>query len=96
MTTHIFDTHESIKELIAAGLPEKHAEAIVRLQVKVINHNSATKPDYALTDYALTKKDLRLMEKDLVFIFGAMLVATVGIILAGMSIMLNNISVVAP
>ena len=80
MATHTFDTYESVKELINAGLPEKHAEAIVRQQAKIIDESLATK-----YDIELVKKDLMLVKKDLILKLGALIVtgfvATIGIIL---------------
>ena len=80
MTAIMFDTHESVKELINAGLPEKHAEAIVRQQAKIIDGNLATK--YYI---GLVKQDLILVKKDLILKLGAIsvtgFVATIGIIL---------------
>ena len=85
MATHIFDTHESVKELIDAGLPEKHAEAIVHQHAKIINENLATKHDH------------ELLKKELLIKLGTLIVSslavTIGIILAVVSMMLSNIAV---
>ena len=51
-----FDTHAGIKELAAAGIPKKQAEATVGVIVKVVNANVATKQD-------LVELELRLVEK---------------------------------
>ena len=45
-TTSIFyDTHAAVRQLTTAGMPEPHAEAVVRGQVHLIQHNLATKAD---------------------------------------------------
>ncbi|MDE0005513.1 MAG: hypothetical protein OXQ29_22715 [Rhodospirillaceae bacterium] len=44
-TTIVFDTHEAVHQLTAAGVPERQAEAHVRLQAQLIEQNFATKPD---------------------------------------------------
>ena len=41
----VFDTHEAIHQLTAAGVPERQAEAHVRLQAQLIEQNFATKTD---------------------------------------------------
>ena len=85
MATLIFDTHESVKELVGAGFSEKRAEAIVNQYAKIINENLATKDDH------------ELLKKDLILKLGTLIVsgfvATIGIILAVVSIMLSNIVV---
>ena len=40
-----YDTLAAVRRLTEAGLPEPHAEAVVREQVHVIEHNLATKAD---------------------------------------------------
>lgn len=75
------ETHEFIKELVAAGLTEQQAEIIARHQTKVIHDNVATKKDLEVLEYRFTIK------------FGAMLVgglaATIGIILAVLPLLLQ-------
>jgi len=41
----VYDTHAAVRRLAAAGMPEPHAEAVVREQVHLIEHNLATKAD---------------------------------------------------
>jgi len=43
----VYDTHAAVRRLAAAGMPEPHAEAVVREQVHLIEHNLATKADIA-------------------------------------------------
>ena len=43
--TIVFDTHEAVQELTTAGVPERQAEAHVRLQARLIEQNFATKRD---------------------------------------------------
>ncbi len=42
-----FDTHATIKKLVESGMPEKQAEAVVSVQVELVNSNLATKQDIA-------------------------------------------------
>ena len=44
-TTIVFDTHEAVHQLTAAGVPERQAEAHVRLQAQLIEQNFATRAD---------------------------------------------------
>ena len=44
-STIVFDTHEAVHQLTAAGVPERQAEAHVRLQAQLIEQNFATKAD---------------------------------------------------
>ncbi len=80
MNTSIAYSHEFVKELTAAGMPETQAEIIARQQYEIIDHNLAT------------KQDLELLKKDLIIKLGSLtvggLVATIGIILGFMSMML--------
>ena len=46
-STIVFDTHEAVQELTTAGVPERQAEAHVRLQARLIEQNFATKRDIA-------------------------------------------------
>jgi len=41
----VYDTHAAVRRLAAAGMPEPHAEAVVREQVHLIEHNLATRAD---------------------------------------------------
>ena len=41
----LYDTLAAVRRLTEAGLPEPHAEAVVREQVHVMEHNLATKAD---------------------------------------------------
>ncbi len=44
-STIVFDTHEAVQELTTAGVPERQAEAHVRLQARLIEQHFATKSD---------------------------------------------------
>ena len=44
-TSFFYDTHAAVRQLTTAGMPELHAEAVVRGQVHLIQHNLATKAD---------------------------------------------------
>ncbi len=82
------ETHEFIKELTEAGMTERQAEAIARHQSQIIEENLATK-----ADIASVRKEIEMMKKDLILKLGAIivtgLVATIGIILGVMSVMLK-------
>ncbi len=45
MSEKIFDTHEYVKDLLAAGFTEAQAEAIRRKQAELIDTHLATKRD---------------------------------------------------
>jgi len=57
----VYDTHAAVRRLAAAGMPEPHAEAVVREQVHLIEHNLATKADIAAVQADIEK--LRLESK---------------------------------
>jgi len=41
----VYDTHAAVRRLTGSGMPEPHAEAVVREQIHLIEHNLATKAD---------------------------------------------------
>ena len=49
----IFDTHEDIRELVEAGMPEPQAETVVRQRVRLLERNLATKADIAETNASI-------------------------------------------
>ncbi len=59
-----FDTHATVKKLMESGIPEEQAEAIVSVQVDLVNSNLATKHDISLVQKdieelrAATKHDI--------------------------------------
>lgn len=65
----IFDTHEYVKELIAAGFSEIQAETIARTQVRLIEAHLATKRDLKDLEVGL-KRDLRELENRLLLKLG--------------------------
>ena len=74
MTTIVFDTHAFVKELAAAGMPEKQAEVLARAQATLIDEQLATKQD-------LKELELRL-KHDLTLRLGSMMVVSVGVVAA--------------
>ena len=40
-----FDTHAAVVSLVDSGMPERQAETVVRLQVRLIEQHFATKAD---------------------------------------------------
>jgi len=59
----VYDTHAAIRRLTGAGMPEPHAEAVVREQVHLIEHNLATKADIE-TLRQETKADIAAVRAD--------------------------------
>ena len=49
----IFDTHEDIRELVEAGMPEPQAETVVRQRVRLLERSLATKADIAETNASI-------------------------------------------
>jgi len=41
----VYDTHAAVRRLTEAGIPEPQAEAVVREQTHILEHNLATKAD---------------------------------------------------
>ena len=84
MSAMVIDTHEFIKQMTAAGLTERQAEVIARHQESV-----------GAQLVTVQHLDLRIeiLRKDLMLKLGAMIVgaavATIGIILAMLPIVLN-------
>ena len=74
MTAIVFDTHALVKELAAAGMPEKQAEVLARAQATLIDEQLATKQD-------LKELELRL-KHDLTLRLGSMMVVSVGVVAA--------------
>ena len=53
-----FDTHAAVVELMEAGMPERQAESVVRLQARLIEEHFATKADIGTVNSAM--ESLRL------------------------------------
>ena len=68
MSTLIFDTHDFIKKLTTAGMPEAQAEVLAAAQASLLEEHIATKTDLRELEYRLT---IRL---------GAMMVVAVGMV----------------
>ena len=65
-TQTLFDTHTSVKKLIAAGLSETIAEALVEEQQKWHNSNLANLANLAnKQDIALLNKDIESLRKEI-------------------------------
>ena len=58
----IYDTHAAVRRLTEAGLPESHAEAVVREQIHLIEHDLATKADIEALRQA-TKADIEALRQ---------------------------------
>jgi hypothetical protein len=54
MSTSVFDTHASVKELTQAGMPEAQAEVLARSQATLIDEKLATKQDLKELELRLT------------------------------------------
>ena len=74
MSSITFDTHASVKRLIAAGMPESQAEAVTTM-VQEVRENDL----YQMA----TKTDLLLLEQRITIKLGGLIVAATGLILAG-------------
>ena len=48
-----FDTHAAVVELMEAGMPERQAESVVRLQARLIEQHFATKGDIGTVNSAI-------------------------------------------
>jgi len=63
----LYDTHAAVRRLTGAGMPEPHAEAVVREQVHLIEHNLATRADIeklrqeAKADIAAVRADIETL-----------------------------------
>ena len=70
MSTSVFDTHASVKELTQAGMPEAQAEVLARSQATLIDEKLAT------------KQDLEELELRLTIRLGSMMVVAIGVVAA--------------
>ncbi len=70
MSTSVFDTHASVKELTQAGMPEAQAEVLARSQATLIDEKLAT------------KQDLKELELRLTIRLGSMMVVAIGVVAA--------------
>ena len=48
-----FDTHAAVVSLVDSGMPERQAETVVRLQVRLIEQHFATKADVGTVNSAV-------------------------------------------
>ena len=53
-----FDTHAAVVELTEAGMPERQAESVVRLQSRLIEHHFATRADIEQVNSAIESSRL--------------------------------------
>ena len=76
-TETLFDTHAHVRALTTAGMPEPQAEAVVRLQVDVLQRHIVTKADAAAirrdiadqrtwseTEFGTLKTDVAILKTD--------------------------------
>ena len=56
----LYDTLAAVRRLTKAGMPEPHAEAVVREQIHVMEHNLATKADIETLRFE-TKADIETL-----------------------------------
>ena len=85
-----FDTHSSVKRLVAEGVPEAQAEIYAEVFADVIIERLATKEDLLTLEQRLRtdlRADLKDLELRLTLRFGAMLVAAVGIMVAAVKLL---------
>ena len=85
MSAVTFDTHEAIKKLIEAGVPEKQAEAQVKIWRDVASDQLVTQHyvDMRLKELE-NRTELRLAElkNEIIVKIGGMIVAAVAVLLA--------------
>lgn len=77
MSTLVFDTHQYIKKLREAGMPEKQAEVQSEALKEIIDNNLATKNDIEKLSNKIERLELTLTIK-----FGALMVIAVGVLAA--------------
>ena len=65
-TTIVYDTHAAVQRLTETGMPEPQAEAVVREQSLLLEHNLATKADIELVkaDIELVKADIEALRQE--------------------------------
>ena len=95
MLMNSFNAIKYIGELREAGVPEKQAEVHLRILHEVIESNLATKRDIEelrselKRDIEEVKRDIKELEQRMIIKLGALIVVTIGIIVA-----LSNIKVI--
>ena len=72
-----FDTHDFVKRLIGAGMPEAQAETLAKEQSRLVQERLASKQDIMEV-----KRDIRELEQKLTIRLGAMLVVGVTVLAA--------------
>ena len=79
-----FDTHDFVKRLIGAGMPEAQAEILAKEQSRLVRERLANKQDIMEVKRAIqeVKRDIRELEQKLTIRLGAMLVVGVTVLAA--------------
>lgn len=79
-----FDTHDFVKRLTGAGMPEAQAEILAREQARMVQERLATKQDIMelKRDIMELKREITMLEQRLTIKFGAMLVIGVTVLAA--------------
>lgn len=79
-----FDTHDFVKRLIGAGMPEAQAEILAKEQSRMVRERLANKQDIMEVQRAIqeVKRDIRELEQKLTIRLGAMLVVGVTVLAA--------------
>ena len=79
-----FDTHDFVKRLIGAGMPEAQAEILAKEQSRMVQERLANKQDIMEVQRAIqeVKRDIRELEQKLTIRLGAMLVVGVTVLAA--------------
>ena len=72
-----FDTHDFVKRLIGAGMPEAQAEILAKEQSRLVQERLASKQDIQEV-----KRDIKELEQKLTIRLGAMLVVGVTVLAA--------------
>ena len=79
-----FDTHDFVKRLIGAGMPEAQAEILAKEQSRMVRERLANKQDIMEVQRAIqeVKRDIRELEQKLTIRLGAMLIVGVTVLAA--------------
>ena len=77
----MFDTHQFVKKLVVAGMPEPQAEVLAEQQQELIENQLATKRDLKELEIAL-KRDIVELEMRMRIWTGSLAVVIIGVLTA--------------
>ncbi len=92
-TAVVYDTHAAVRRLTEAGISESQAEAVVREQALLLEHNLATKTDIEVlrqeTKFSIetlrqeTRAEIVAAKNSIIVWVGGLNMAMVGLLIAG-------------